>query len=173
MTTAQKQTAGLAVASLVLGILGLVAIGPLGAIPAVICGHIARSRISASQGALEGEGMALAGLIMGYVNIALMVVLIPMCAAIAIPSFVKARNVAQENVCMNNLRMIDSAKEQWALSSGATDGTPADVDEVNAYLPGGAVPVCPQGGVYTYNPVGRSPECSVHGNLESRTGSPY
>jgi competence protein ComGC len=37
-------------------------------------------------------------------------------AAIAIPSFIKARNTAQMNGCINNMRMIDAGKEQWALA---------------------------------------------------------
>src|SRR5882724_6782451 len=104
------KNSGLAVWSLVLGILGLlfllVCIGPLVAIPAVICGHIAYGRIKRSAGALEGQGIALAGLITGYVTIGLAVVLIPLMAAIAIPNFVKARDTAQKNQCINNLRII-------------------------------------------------------------------
>ena len=82
----------LAVWSLVLGILAIVlsvvCIGPLFAIPAVICGHMAYSRIKRSAGALSGEGLALGGLITGYLSLAL-IPLIGIMAAIAIPNFVK------------------------------------------------------------------------------------
>jgi hypothetical protein len=165
MTEVQKKTAGVAVASLVCGILGLICFGPLGAIPAVICGHIARSRIRASAGALEGEGMALAGLILGYVSIGLMVVMIPMYAAIAIPSFVKARDHAQVAVCINNMRMISAATDQWAMEENAVEGAPVDPEGLKEYLPGETLPTCPAGGTYTIPPVGGEPECSVHGKL--------
>lgn len=69
MTAQQKQRVGAALASLVLGILGLVLIGPLGSIPAVICGHVALSRIKKNPAALAGDGLAFAGLILGYVQI--------------------------------------------------------------------------------------------------------
>src|SRR5258708_23267703 len=94
-----RKTSPLAIWSLVLGCLGivllLVCIGPLFAIPAVICGHLAYSRIKRSAGALSGEGMALGGLITGYISIGLSVFLIPIMVAIAIPNFVKARQTAQ------------------------------------------------------------------------------
>ena len=90
MTTQQKQRVGVAVASLVLGILGLILLGPLGSIPAVICGHIALSRIKKNPEMLSGDGMALAGLILGYVQIAFMIVLVPLLAAILVPAVNKA-----------------------------------------------------------------------------------
>src|SRR5690348_1441616 len=93
------KNSGLAIWSLVLGILGLVllfgCIGILFAIPAVICGHMAYGRIKRSGGTLGGDGMAMAGLITGYITIGLGVFLIPLMAAIAIPNFVRARDTAQ------------------------------------------------------------------------------
>src|ERR1039458_8348824 len=122
----KHKTSTLAIWSLVLGIIGLllllVCIGPLFAIPGVICGHMAYSRIKRSSGALAGQGMALAGLITGYVSIGLSIFLVPMMLAIAIPNFVKARDVSMMNACINNLRQIDAAKQQWALESGKKTG---------------------------------------------------
>ena len=94
MTTQQKQRVGVAVASLVLGILGLMIIGPFGSIPAVICGHVAQSRIKKNPEGLEGAGLALAGLILGYVQIGFMVLVLPLLAAILIPAVSKARTSA-------------------------------------------------------------------------------
>lgn len=74
MNAEQSKVPATATASLILGILGLVLIGPLGSIPAVICGHVARKKIRSEPAALRGAGMALAGLILGYVQIALTVV---------------------------------------------------------------------------------------------------
>ena len=66
-TPAQQR--GLAITSLVLGLLSLVCFGPLAGIPAVICGHLARGRARRLPGQYGGAGLALAGLIMGYVGV--------------------------------------------------------------------------------------------------------
>ena len=58
------------------------------------------------------------------VEIMIVVAIIGLLAAIAIPNFVKARNTAQTNACINNLRQIDSAMQQWALETGAGDTAP-------------------------------------------------
>ena len=75
-----KTTSGLAIASLVLGILSLVLcwIGGVAAIPAVICGHLSLSKIKKSAGTLSGQGMAIAGLVMGYISIVIMVIAVPL-----------------------------------------------------------------------------------------------
>jgi hypothetical protein len=68
------------------------------------------------------------------------------------------------NACINNLRQIDGAKQQWALEHGKTVGallTPADL---LPYLKSNALPSCPGGGVYNLNPVGIAPICSVPGH---------
>lgn len=67
-------TAPLAVVSLVLGILSWVALPVVGAIGAVICGHLARGAIRRAQGALGGDGLALGGLVLGYLHLALIAV---------------------------------------------------------------------------------------------------
>lgn len=68
----------MALASLVLGILGWTILPTLGAIAAVITGHMAKNEIRDSQGAVGGDGMATAGLILGYANLA-----ITLCACLA------------------------------------------------------------------------------------------
>ena len=97
------------------------------------------------------------------VEIMIVVAIIGLLAAIAIPSFVKARTQAQTNACINNLRQIDAAKEQWALSSGATTGA-VTISEVNAYIKDGT-PNCPAGGTYAYNNLGADPTCGVSGHV--------
>ncbi len=87
-----------------------------------------------------------------------------MMAAIAIPSFVKARKTAKQAACMNNLRMLDAAKEQWALEQAKGDGDEVDLTGVGAFIPGGTMPTCPEGGVYELNPIGSAPTCSVPGH---------
>lgn len=87
--------------------------------------------------------------------------------AIAIPSFVKARSTATKNGCINNLRQIDAAVEQWALAAKKEDGAPVDLKGISGYLRGNKMPKCPKGGVYTIKAVGDSPSCSVHGTMEN------
>ncbi len=98
------------------------------------------------------------------VEIMIVVAIIGLLAAIAIPSFVAARNTSRANACVNNLRQIDSAKEQYAMAENLADN--ADVTPhlgaINAYMRGGA-PSCPANGTYTYNNIGSAPTCSVGG----------
>ncbi|QNN47087.1 DUF4190 domain-containing protein [Thermomonas brevis] len=68
-----RQTSSLAVISLVFGILGWTLLPFLGSLVAVVCGHMARGEIRRSQGTLEGDGMAVAGLVLGYLVIGLTV----------------------------------------------------------------------------------------------------
>ena len=79
------QNSGTAIASLVLGCLAFLTCG-LTSIPAVICGHIALSQISKAAGRLTGNGMAIAGLITGYLTCVLLV-MSPILAGIALPVF--------------------------------------------------------------------------------------
>jgi hypothetical protein len=63
--------------------------------------------------------------------------------------------------CVNNLRQIDAAKEQWAMANSKTNGQAVVISEVNAYIKGNTTPRCPAGGRYTYNAVGVNPVCSM------------
>ncbi|HEX7862102.1 MAG TPA: type II secretion system protein [Verrucomicrobiae bacterium] len=93
------------------------------------------------------------------VEIMIVVAIIGLLAAIAIPNFVKARQTAQRNACINNLRQIDGAKEQHALEQRLAAGAaPADAD-INAYLK--EAPTCPASGAYTYGAIGTDPVCSL------------
>jgi prepilin-type N-terminal cleavage/methylation domain-containing protein len=104
------------------------------------------------------------------VEIMIVVAIIGLLAAIAIPNFVKARTTSQQNACINNLRLIDASKQQWALEQKkqSTD-TPAGTD-LQPYLGRGAngelpsCPVDPQNAFsssYTANNVGTPPLCQV------------
>ena len=98
------------------------------------------------------------------VEIMIVVAIIGLLAAIAIPNFVKARTTAQKNACINNLRQIDGAKEQWALETKKKSGDPSVDTEVNAYIKGNATPICPSAGTYTYGAVDTNPSCTVSGH---------
>lgn len=109
--TAATTTSGLAIISLVLGIMGFVFF--LTALPAVICGHIARAKIKGARGALSGAGMALAGLIMGYVMMGVSLVAI---SVTMIPTLTKDN--AHMSVAGSNLRQIGMASLIYASDHG-------------------------------------------------------
>jgi len=155
------KTSALAIWSLVLGILSLVCFTIFTAIPGVICGHKALSRIKRSNGTLTGQGLAIAGLVTGYMGIAWAIFVIPLMLAIAIPNFVKARETAQRNACINNLRQIDAAKQEWALENNKKGTDTPTQAEVVQYLKDGHFPSCPQGGTYTIGANAEEPACSI------------
>ena len=94
------------------------------------------------------------------VEIMIVVAIIGLLAAIAIPSFVKARDTSRQNACINNLRQIDSAKEQWAMANNIAGTAAVVTTAVNGYIKGGTTPVCPAGGAYTYNAMSTNPTCN-------------
>jgi len=81
------------------------------------------------------------------VEIMIVVAIIGLLAAIAIPNFVKARNTAQSNACINNMRQIDSAIQQWALEAGKKNTDAPDPNEIAKYIKGNKLPTCPAGNV--------------------------
>lgn len=101
----------------------------------------------------------LALIIAGGIGLVL-IATIGLLAAIAIPNFVRARDNAQRNICISNLRFIDAAKQQWALENKKE---PVDVPteaDVKAYLKDGQFLVCPKGGKYTIGAVNTDPICT-------------
>jgi prepilin-type N-terminal cleavage/methylation domain-containing protein len=101
------------------------------------------------------------------VEIMIVVAIIGLLAAIAIPNFIKARATSQQNACINNLKQISGAIDEWALETGQSSGASvASVATVSAYIKMNAnnsVPGCPAGGTYTTTSVGTVPEvtCSL------------
>lgn len=83
-------------------------------------------------------------------------------AAVAVPNFVKAREVSQRNACINNLRQLEAAKDEWALENSKTNGATPTKEDLMPYLH--RWPVCPAGGAYSINPVGQPPTCSIPGH---------
>lgn len=162
-----KTTSVKAIWSLVLGILGLTCLGCIAGVPAIICGHMALSQIKKAGGLLTGDGMAIAGLIMGYLSLAAMILVIPMVIAIAIPSFVKARAAAQRIVCFNNLRTIEKAMQQAAIAKSLAQDAVVTEADLTPYIENGKLPVCPESGLYTFGSVGARPTCNKHGSAEA------
>ena len=108
------------------------------------------------------------------VEIMIVVAIIGLLAAIAIPNFVRARTSAQQNTCINNLRQIDGAKQEWALELRQQGSASPQMTDLNPYLgrAGNAQNiVCPSGGSaatftssYTINVVTNPPVCQIMGS---------
>ncbi len=125
-----------AIFSLILGILAIVPFTIIAGIPAIILGHLAVRDINNSQGTRTGKGMAIAGLVMGYLSIFLLI------AAIALPNLLRARMVGGQGSQIGNLRTIVTAEVTYttmypdrgyardlaALGSGAEGCTQASAE---------------------------------------------
>ena len=96
------------------------------------------------------------------VEIMIVVAIIGLLAAIAIPNFVKARNASQKAACVSNLRSIDGVKSTWALEqkkSGSDVPSDTDLFGPTSYIR--EKPGCPANGTYSLNQVDAKPACSV------------
>ena len=96
------------------------------------------------------------------VEIMIVVAIIGLLAAIAIPNFVKARTTSQKNACINNLRQIDGAIQQWALETKQSGSASVGFTDISAYLKNAVI--CPSGGTtfansYTIADVSTKPVC--------------
>lgn len=94
----------------------------------------------------------------------IVVAIIGLLAAIATPGFARARVTAWRSACLNNLRQIDNAKQEWALEfSAGSDVIPAQSD-LTPYIRGGTFPKCPGQGAYRIRRVSRVPVCNQNGH---------
>ncbi len=75
------------------------------------------------------------------------------------------RNQTQSLACINNLRQIDGAKQQWALQNNRPAGTPVSPANISTFIRNNIMPTCPAGGIYLINAVGVPPTCSVPGHV--------
>jgi len=99
------------------------------------------------------------------VEIMIVVAIIGLLAAIAIPNFVRARDTSQKNSCINNLRQIDGAKQEWALENKENDTSSPATTDVQNYLKDNLFPHCPSSGTYSINAVNTDPTCSISGHV--------
>src|SRR6476646_4360942 len=96
------------------------------------------------------------------VEIMIVVAIIGLLAAIAIPNFVKARTLSQKNACIANLKQVDGAKATWALEMKKnTADTVADADLFGATLYIKDKPECPGGGTYSLGNVAAKILCTL------------
>ncbi len=96
------------------------------------------------------------------VEIMIVVAIIGLLAAIAIPNFVRARTQSQKNACINNLRQIDGATQTWALETKQAANASVTYDNIKDYLKNEVI--CPAGGTtfgnsYTLSTVTNKPVC--------------
>jgi len=112
------------------------------------------------------------------VEIMIVVAIIGLLAAIAIPNFIKARETARKNTCINNLRLIDGAIQQFALENSKNSTDSVNATSLTVYLGRGGTGTidttgglnkgtfCPSGGKYdaTYQ-VNTKPNCSKGSTL--------
>jgi len=141
-TGAPSKTSGLAVTSLVLGILGVLTCG-LTSLVGLVLGIVALVRINKSQGQLRGQGLAMAGTIIS----AVFLLLVPFSAAMLLPALSKAKQKAMGISCMNNVKQLNLGLIMY--SSDNKDQFPAgDVwcDALRPYLGGSTKAfICPLG----------------------------
>ena len=97
------------------------------------------------------------------VEIMIVVAIIGLLASIALPNFVKARQTAQTNTCISNLRQIDGAVQRWALEHNKASSDAVTSTDVVPYLGRGSAgqwPTCPASGTYTVTDCQTRPDCS-------------
>ncbi len=133
---------GLAITSLVCGILSVTLLPLLTSIPAIVCGHVAQSRIKRAAGAIGGGGMAFAGMLIGYLSFALMIPIIAILAGIALPVFKEVQVHAKQTQSFAHAKDIALACRLYAEEH---DGSfPKTLEElVPEFLPSRDIFICP------------------------------
>jgi competence protein ComGC len=101
----------------------------------------------------------------GKLEIIVIVCLVTFFAWVGIPNFIRARATSSANPCINNLRQIDAAANQFALEKSKTNGEAINFpNDLTSYIKlnrEGKIPGCPSGGIYTIKKVGDTPTCSL------------
>jgi hypothetical protein len=130
------KTSGLAISSLVLGVLGLFSCG-VTALVGLILGIVSLVKINGSKGQLRGKGLAIAGICVS----AFFLLLIPFYAALMLPALAKAKGRASTISCVSNLKQIGLGARMWANDN--SDTFPPDFKSMSNELTSPKVLVCP------------------------------
>lgn len=99
------------------------------------------------------------------VEIMIVVAIVGLLAAIAIPNFIRARTTSNEKECINNLRQIDAGAQTWAAENNKQSSDTYTLSDIQDYFQRSHLPQCPSGG--TYGPsftVGLPPTCTITGH---------
>lgn len=145
---AAPKTGRLAMASLVLAILAFPCFSVLGSIPAVLTGHLAKRRIRRSGGSLRGGGVALSGLALGYVHIALFAILFQTCPGLTIPPALRpaisfAYSFAKKSTCGNILSALACTCKLYASDNDDIMAPSLDTLVETNYLSDRRIFLCP------------------------------
>lgn len=138
--SSRPPSSGLARTSLVLGILSFLGCSIISGIPAIITGHIAHNRSRKTPQQFGGGGLAVAGLVMGYLSLALIPV-IAIFAGLMLPALAKAKDKAQRISCVNNMKQIGLAARMWSNDHG--EKFPPDFASMSNELATPIILVCP------------------------------
>lgn len=98
-------------------------------------------------------------------EIMIVVAIIGLIVGLAIPNFLKSRNLARQQLCIENLSQLEAAKQLWGVEHGKKDGdipSEADIIGENAYIK--KMPTCASGGTYNLQPIGTSATCNIAGH---------
>ena len=133
---------GLAITSLVCGILSVTLLPLLTSIPAIVCGHVAQARIKRSAGTMGGGGMAFAGMLIGYLSFALAIPMIAILAGIALPVFSQVQLKGKQVKSLSQAKQIAIGCRLYAEDH---DGAfPKTLEElVPQILPSRDIFICP------------------------------
>jgi prepilin-type N-terminal cleavage/methylation domain-containing protein len=100
------------------------------------------------------------------VEIMIVVAIVGLLAAFAIPNFIRARTTSNEKECINNLRQIDASAQTWAAENNRQSSDTYTLSDIQDYFLRSRIPQCPSGG--TYGPsftVGLPPTCNIAGHV--------
>jgi competence protein ComGC len=93
-------------------------------------------------------------------EVTIMAAIIGLLAAIAVPSFLHARDRAARDLCIYNLGRIDSAKSAWALENGGNTSIEPDPEDLKRFFTRETMPACPAGGEYEIGLLNETPFCT-------------
>jgi prepilin-type N-terminal cleavage/methylation domain-containing protein len=116
------------------------------------CSNLRQQTLFLRQGAADGYTL---------VEILIVVAVIGLLLAIAGPNYIKHRSAVRVKSCMENLRVLDAAKAQWAVETRQGTAARPGTNDVIPYLRDGKLPECPAKGTYRLRSLSRAPNCSL------------
>ncbi len=99
------------------------------------------------------------------VEIMIVIAIIGLLTAVAVPNIIRNRTYAQQQACIKNLSTIETAKQMWGVELGKKDGDqPTEAELIGPTLYIKVKPVCPGGGSYDLKPIGSTVTCTLAGH---------